>query len=48
LSCSERWDLLPLATSQDLNSFSEHFDFVMYNSSDGAEMYNPGDGAATK
>jgi peroxin-5 len=35
LSCSERWDLLPLATSQDLNSFSEHFDFVMYNSSNG-------------
>jgi hypothetical protein len=32
-----------------LNSFSEHFDFVMYNSSYGTEMYNPGDGGtATK
>jgi peroxin-5 len=35
LSCSERWDLLPLAASQDLEAFREHFDFVMYNSSDG-------------
>jgi peroxin-5 len=35
LSCSERWDLLPLAASQDLEAFREHYDFVMYNSSDG-------------
>jgi peroxin-5 len=48
LSCSERWDLLPLATSQDLDSFKEHFDFVMYNSSDGTEMYKSGDGTAAK
>jgi peroxin-5 len=28
LSCSERWDLIPLAASQDLAAFAEHFDFV--------------------
>jgi peroxin-5 len=30
LSCSERWDLLPLVFSQDLSAFQEHFDFVLY------------------
>jgi len=30
LTCDERWDLLPLAASQDLGGFSEHFDFVSY------------------
>ena len=30
LSCSERWDLLPLVFSQDLAGFKEHFDFVLY------------------
>jgi len=30
LTCSERWDLLPLAASQDLNAFQQHFDFVQY------------------
>lgn len=30
LSCSERWDLLPLVFSQDLSAFQKHFDFVMY------------------
>jgi peroxin-5 len=30
LSCSERWDLLPLVFSQDLSAFKEHFDFVLY------------------
>lgn len=33
LSCAERWDLLPLAASQDLNAFKQHFDFAMYESS---------------
>jgi peroxin-5 len=33
LSCSERWDLIPLAASQDLNAFKGHFDFVMYDKS---------------
>ncbi len=28
LTCDEKWDLLPLASSQDLNAFQEHFDFV--------------------
>ena len=28
LTCSEKWDLLPLAASQDLNAFQGHFDFV--------------------
>jgi len=28
LTCDERWDLLPLAASQDLGGFREHFDFV--------------------
>jgi peroxin-5 len=32
LSCSERWELLPLAAAQDLKSFREHFDFMTYNS----------------
>jgi peroxin-5 len=31
LSCSERWDLIPLAAAQDLNAFKEHFDFVLYD-----------------
>jgi peroxin-5 len=32
LSCSERWDLLPLVFSQDLSAFREHYDFVLYDS----------------
>jgi peroxin-5 len=28
LTCDEKWDLLPLAASQNLNAFREHFDFV--------------------
>lgn len=28
LTCTERWDLLPLAASQDLDAFREYFDFV--------------------
>jgi peroxin-5 len=32
LSCSERWDLLPLVFSQDLSAFREHYDFVLYGS----------------
>jgi len=30
LTCAERWDLLPLAASQNLTGFKEHFDFVQY------------------
>ena len=30
LTCDERWDLLPMAASQDLGGFREHFDFVSY------------------
>ncbi len=30
LTCSEKWDLLPLAASQDLSSFRDHYDFVQY------------------
>ena len=30
LTCDERWDLLPMAASQDLNAFHDHFDFVEY------------------
>ena len=30
LTCNEKWDLLPLAASQNLNAFHEHFDFVEY------------------
>ena len=30
LTCDEKWDLLPLAASQNLNAFHEHFDFVDY------------------
>ncbi|KAL3945877.1 MAG: hypothetical protein SGBAC_000028 [Bacillariaceae sp.] len=30
LSSSERWDLLPLVFSRDLEAFQEHFDFVLY------------------
>ena len=30
LTCSERWDLLPLAASQDVNAFQQHFEFVQY------------------
>ena len=36
LSCSERWDLIPLAANQDLTAFQDHFDFVLYNNSNGA------------
>jgi len=32
LTCSERWDLLPLTTTQNLESFKPHFDFIMYES----------------
>jgi len=31
LSCSERWDLVPFAASQNLDAFKEHFDFVAYD-----------------
>lgn len=31
LSCSERWDLIPFAASQNLDAFKESFDFVMYH-----------------
>mmetsp|Transcript_18635 Transcript_18635/g.28782 ORF Transcript_18635/g.28782 Transcript_18635/m.28782 type:complete len:637 (-) Transcript_18635:59-1969(-) len=30
LTCDEQWDLLPLAASQNLSAFHEHFDFVEY------------------
>lgn len=30
LTCSEKWDLLPLAASQDISVFKQHFDFVQY------------------
>ncbi|KAL7495608.1 hypothetical protein ACHAWT_009603 [Skeletonema menzelii] len=30
LTCDEKWDLLPLAASQNLGAFHEHFDFVEY------------------
>ena len=30
LSCSERWDLIPIVAAQDLKAFQEHFDFVLY------------------
>lgn len=30
LTCDEKWDLLPLAASQNLNAFHEHYDFVDY------------------
>uniref|UniRef100_A0A7S1ZTP1 Peroxin-5 n=1 Tax=Ditylum brightwellii TaxID=49249 RepID=A0A7S1ZTP1_9STRA len=30
LTCSERWDLLPIAASRDIDAFKEHFDFVQY------------------
>ena len=30
LSCSEKWDLIPLAVKQDLSAFSEYYDFVQY------------------
>ena len=30
LTCDEEWDLLPMAASQDLNGFRDHFDFVQY------------------
>jgi peroxin-5 len=28
LTCLERWDLLPLASSQNLEAFHQHFDFI--------------------
>jgi peroxin-5 len=31
LSCSERWDLIPLAAAQDLSAFVPHYDFVLYS-----------------
>ena len=31
LSCSEKWDLIPLAAAQDLAPFREHYDFVLYD-----------------
>lgn len=30
LSCSEKWDLIPLAAAQDLSAFRQHYDFVLY------------------
>ena len=30
LTCDEKWDLLPLAASQNLSAFRDHFDFVDY------------------
>ena len=30
LTCSEKWDLLPLTASQNLDAFKEHYDFVQY------------------
>jgi len=32
LTCSEKWDLLPLAASQNLDEFKKHYDFVRYDS----------------
>jgi peroxin-5 len=31
LSCSEKWDLIPLAAAMDLGAFREHFDFILYD-----------------
>lgn len=31
LSCSEKWDLIPLAAAQDLAPFREHYDFVLHD-----------------
>lgn len=31
LSCSERWDLIPLAAARDISAFHPHFDFVTYS-----------------
>jgi peroxin-5 len=30
LTCGENWDLLPLAASQNIDAFKEHYDFVQY------------------
>lgn len=30
LTCSEKWDLIPLAAKQDLEAFAQHYDFVQY------------------
>ena len=30
LTCSESWDLLPLAAGRNLSAFAEHYDFVHY------------------
>lgn len=30
LTCSEKWDLLPFAASQNISAFKEHYDFVQY------------------
>mmetsp|Transcript_31033 Transcript_31033/g.36211 ORF Transcript_31033/g.36211 Transcript_31033/m.36211 type:complete len:615 (+) Transcript_31033:108-1952(+) len=30
LTCSERWDLLPLCASQNISAFKEHFDFIQH------------------
>ena len=31
LSCSEKWDLLPLVFDQSVKPFQEHYDFVLYD-----------------
>ena len=31
LSCSEKWDLLPLVFDQNVKLFQEHYDFVLYD-----------------
>ena len=30
LTCSEKWDLLPMAAAQDLQAFRQYFEFVQY------------------
>ena len=30
LTCSEKWDLLPLTTSQNVSAFKQHYDFAQY------------------
>ncbi|KAL7574655.1 hypothetical protein ACA910_003003 [Epithemia clementina (nom. ined.)] len=34
LTCDEKFDLLPLVAEQNLAAFQEHFDFVIYPSTD--------------
>jgi peroxin-5 len=31
LSCSEKWDLIPLAAAMDLGAFKDHYDFILYD-----------------